>query len=146
VVVVQQSSAPPLHLAIAVPERPPNLTGSRVLVVEGDAEVRAFAAYVLQSCGAVVTPVADARTALDAAGRDRPDLVVTEVFLPAQDGYWLAEQLCAAGRRIPVIAMTALRPGQHAFGRPERFLSYVVKPVDPGRLCRAVSDALAQIA
>ena len=114
--------------------------------MEGDAEARAFTAYILQWCGAVVTAVADARTALDAAGRDLAHLVVTEIFLPAQDGYWLAEQLCAAGRRIPVIAMTALRPGQHAFGRPERFLSYVFKPVDPGRLCRAVSDALAQAA
>jgi CheY-like chemotaxis protein len=127
-----------------VSERRPNLGGSRLLVVEGDVETRAFIAYVLRWCGAVVTAVADARMALDAAARDLPHLVVTEVFLPAQDGYWLAEQLCAAGRRIPVIAMTALRPGQHAFGRPERFLSYVIKPVDPGRLCRAVSDALAQ--
>ena len=125
-----------------MPERSPDLSGARILVVEGDEEVRDLTAYVLRWCGAVVTPVAAARTAMDAVGRDRPDIVVTDVFLPAQDGYWLAEQLHATGVEIPVIALTALRPGQHAFGRPERFRSYVFKPIDPGRLCRAVGDAL----
>lgn len=129
-----------------MPERSPDLSGARILVVEGDEEVRDFTAYVLRWYGAVVTPVAAARTAMDAVGRDRPDIVVTDVFLPAQDGYWLAEQLHATGVEIPVIALTALRPGQHAFGRPERFRSYVFKPIDPGRLCRAVGDALAQAA
>ena len=86
---------------------------SRVLVVEDDADLRAYLAGLLTADGWDVTPVADAEAAQDGlpteGGEPSWDLVLTDVMLPGRSGLELVTQLRSnrATRRLPIIVLTA---------------------------------------
>lgn len=122
---------------------PPDLRNIRVLLVEDDPDALELAAFVLRDCGATVNPVTESRQALDEARQAPPHVVVTDIAMPGGDGYWLAEQLEAAGMAaVPLIALTAHRRSEHARGRRDRFREWIRKPFDPVGLCRSVRDAV----
>ena len=83
---------------------------SRVLVVDGDPKSRAALSDALQRAG---YPTEHARTgeeALEAAGRDRPALVVMETDLPETSGYEIARELRERyGEQLPIIFVSAAR-------------------------------------
>lgn len=87
---------------------------ARVLVVEDDADLRAYLDRLLTADGWDVTAVADAETALTALGAESgspfADLVLTDVMLPGRSGLQLVAELrSAAGTaRLPMIVLTAL--------------------------------------
>jgi CheY-like chemotaxis protein len=96
----------------------------------------------------VVTAATNARRALAAAREVRPHVVVTDIAMPGQDGYWLASQLSAAGIDVHVIAMSAFGPRNRMSGAtpPPRFRLFLTKPVDPLALCRVVRDVVDEAA
>ena len=121
-----------------------DLRNVRILLVEDDPDALDLTTVVLQSCGATVKPVLEPRRALDEARLMAPHVVVTDIAMPGEDGYWLAEQLASAGlAAVPVIALTALRRSEHARGRQDRFRAWIRKPFDPVGLCRSVRDVVA---
>ncbi len=135
----QQEPARPARL-------PLNLAGLKVLVVDDDESSLDYFAMALTMCGAAVTAVVSAREALDALATAVPDVIVTDIAMPGEDGYWLLEEVrrhAETGvREVPVVAATA-------FGRehPRRqtlaagFVDYLTKPIDPEALCRAIARA-----
>jgi CheY-like chemotaxis protein len=117
------------------------LLGVHVLVVDDDEDSRVIVETVLRYCGALVTLAASAAEALRLLHRVTPDVVVTDIAMPEQDGYWLLRELRAlpSGRTLPVVAVTA----HEQLHRPERTLSagfqaHVRKPIDPWELCRVL--------
>ncbi len=90
----------------------------RVLVVEDDADLRAFLTRLLVNDGWAVEAVSDAETGLAAAGGPRPfDVVLTDLMLPGRSGLELVAELrkTAATSRIPILILTA-RGGVDAAG------------------------------
>src|SRR5205814_2108513 len=83
----------------------PSLEGLRVLVVDDEADARESLTAVLEQCGAVVTAVASAREALGALAHQRPDILVSDIGMPEEDGYALIEKVrvldARHGGRIP---------------------------------------------
>ena len=71
------------------------LKGIHVLVVEDDDDSRALLETVLQYCGALVTAVASARDAVTTLERVKPDLLLSDLSMPHEDGYWLVRQIRA---------------------------------------------------
>ena len=122
--------------------RDPDLSGVHVLVVEDDAESLEMVVSILCWCGAMVSSANNARTGLTAARHGRPHVVVTDIALPGEDGYWLADQLYRRAPYLPVIAVSALRPKA---GAPTTFCRYFRKPMDPLDLCRAVDEVTGQV-
>ena len=116
----------------------------RVLLVEDDADSREIFTIALQSRGASVIAASSAREAL-AALCTQPHVVVTDIKLGAEDGYWLLEQIrarekCAA---LPVIAVTGRVLGANGRLAPlGDFDAAAVKPVDPFALCDLVAQIL----
>ena len=120
------------------------LDGVRVLVVEGDRECRELFRVILELEGATVTTAATAWAAVKLVGGATPDVIVSELGLPDEDGCWLMRSLRAgvrAGARPPrIVIVTAnnegyvrtrcLRAGCDAF---------LLKPLDPLELCRVVA-------
>lgn len=130
-----------------MPTPPADLRGVYVLVVEDDPDGLDLVTNVLRWCGAMVTAATNARTGLAAAHQVRPHIVVTDIAMPGEDGYWLADQLRAAGIDVPVIAMSAFRPKDRYLGaRPQTFRRFITKPMDPLELCRAVQDVVSRAA
>jgi CheY-like chemotaxis protein len=76
---------------------PPDLHGVYVLVVEDDADGLDLVTSMLRWRGAVVAAAISARDGLAAALQVRPHVVVTDIAMPGEDGYWLADQLRTSG-------------------------------------------------
>lgn len=87
--------------------------GSRVMVVEDDADLRAYLTRLLTADGFQVTAMAAAETALSAVvtddGSPATDLVLTDVMLPGRSGLELVAELRADGAtgRLPILVLTA---------------------------------------
>ena len=118
----------------------------RVLLVEDDADSREIFTIALQSRGACVTTAISAREALDALHL-RPHIVVTDIKLGGEDGYWLLEQIRARAESatLPVIAVTGRVLGANGRLAPlGDFDAAAVKPVDPFALCDLVAQILGK--
>lgn len=121
-----------------------SLGGVHVLVVEDDDDSRALLETILQYCGALVTAVASARDAMNTLQRVKPDLLVSDISMPEQDGYWLIRELRALpadrGGTMPAIAVTALGY-PHGVDRTlaAGFQAHLRKPVDPWELARTIA-------
>jgi DNA-binding NarL/FixJ family response regulator len=80
-----------------------------VLVVDDHASFRGFARRMLEAAGfAVVDEAGDGASAVDAARRLRPDVVLLDILLPDVTGFEVAEVL-ARGARGPVVVLTSSR-------------------------------------
>jgi CheY-like chemotaxis protein len=83
-----------------------SLAGIHVLVVEDHDDSRDLWERVLHYAGALVTAARTARQALELCASVHPDVVVTDLSMPEEDGIWLAEEIRARGERMPLIAVS----------------------------------------
>jgi hypothetical protein len=125
-------------------ERAPNLDGVRVLVVDDEPDTRNLVAKVLQQCGAIVSTVASAAEALEAFEGAPPDVLVTDIGMPGEDGYALIRKIRARaperGGRVPAAALTAYaRVEDRMRALSAGFQLHVPKPVEPAELAMVVA-------
>ena len=78
----------------------------RILVVEDERTIAESVAARLRAEGFAVRIAADGPAGVEAAARDRPDLVVLDVMLPGFDGLEVCRQI-QADRPVPVLMLTA---------------------------------------
>lgn len=126
------------------------LSDVRVLVVDDEADARELIAIILQHNGAQVTTTASVREALQALEIYQPDVIVSDIGMPDEDGYTLIRQVRALeaqrGKFFPAVALTA-------FARAEDcqqalmagFQSHVTKPIQPAELVAVVASLAQQI-
>jgi signal transduction histidine kinase/CheY-like chemotaxis protein len=146
----------PLHLAAAstvsdvkrpAPAAAPvdrRLTAIRVLVVEDDDDTRELVRVALESAGASVEAVSSARDARREIETDVPDVLISDIRMPEEDGYSLLRSLRTAGFATPAIALTALARREDAeAARAAGFQIHVPKPVDSTGLVDAVASVLS---
>jgi signal transduction histidine kinase/CheY-like chemotaxis protein len=135
----------PLLRATEAEHTDPRLEGARVLLVDDDADTRDFLATALHAAGAEVQSVGSASVALETMRHWRPDVVVSDIAMPDQDGYAFIRSVRAlpddGGRRTPAVALTALaRPRDRLRALAAGFQTHMPKPVDPGELVLAVAN------
>jgi signal transduction histidine kinase/ActR/RegA family two-component response regulator len=116
----------------------------RAVVVDDDADGLELTEAILARAGAEVRTAATAAVALDLVRAWRPDVVVSDIEMPGEDGYSLLRRLRAlpsgADGETPAIALTA-------YGGPEDrerclaagFAMHVPKPADPGELTAIIA-------
>jgi PAS domain S-box-containing protein len=126
---------------------PPELEGLRVLVVEDQADILEMLRDVLAQCGAVVTACGSANEALAILRDWQADLLISDIAMPGEDGYWLIRELRAhapeQGGDIPAIAITAyVRIEDRARVLATGFQMYVPKPVEPAELLAVVASLI----
>jgi len=119
-----------------------SLSGIHVLVVEDHDDSRDLWERVLRYAGALVTTARSARQALDLCASVRPDVVVTDLSMPDEDGVWLAQVLRARDERMPIIAVSgySLIFGARLGAAP--FAQVLQKPIDPWRLVETVASVV----
>jgi len=121
------------------------LTDMRVLVVDDDPDSNEAVRTVLASAGADVRTASSADEALTVLGRWVPDVLVSDIAMPNEDGYALLARMRAdvAGLgRIPAIALTALSaPSDRELALSAGFHAHVAKPPQTQELLRAVATA-----
>ena len=84
-----------------------------VLVVDDDAGLRDSIRALLESMGFLVSTAANALEALTEVGAQRPDVILTDIYMPDGDGYELITAIRSFGENIPIIAMSG---GAFQFG------------------------------
>jgi CheY-like chemotaxis protein len=116
----------------------------RVLLVEDDADTRELLTTLLQRCGARVTAVGSASEALMTIDLTQPDVLVSDIAMPGEDGYALIRKIrlrdADQGRWLPAVALTAYaRDEDRALALAAGYQRHVTKPVDPAALARTVA-------
>jgi PAS domain S-box-containing protein len=121
-----------------------NLRGLRVLVVEDDADARALVHRILQDADADVLAVANVDAALDRLADFDPELLISDIGMPQQDGYDLIRRVRDSGysaKRLPAIALTAFaRAEDRATALDAGYQAHLAKPLDSLRLLTTVRD------
>jgi CheY-like chemotaxis protein len=121
----------------------PRLRAARVLVVEDDEDVRDLVRLTLEAAGACVETVASASDARREMQAGPPDVLISDVRMPEEDGYSLMRSLRRNGVATPAIALTAFARKEDADqARAAGFQIHLSKPVDAGRLIDAVAALL----
>lgn len=124
---------------------PPELAGIHVLVVEDDADARDLLVDVLEPLPARVTAVGNVQDALAAIAETRPDVIVSDIGLPGEDGYAFIRRLRALppseGGRIPAVALTAYaRLEDRMKALVAGFNMHIPKPVEPAELMTVLAS------
>ncbi|MGH9938436.1 MAG: PAS domain-containing protein [Blastocatellia bacterium] len=128
-----------------------SLDGLRILVVDDEADARDLLAIRLQRYGADVITAASVEAALEALAQSepRPDLIVSDIAMPGEDGYSLIRQVRALdpeqGGRIPAIALTAYsRTKDRVQALAAGFQMHVPKPVNAPELAHAITSLVGR--
>jgi CheY-like chemotaxis protein len=115
-----------------------DLRGYVILVVEDDRDTLELLGVVLERAGASVIGTASAGGALEVLSTRRPDLILSDVGLPDEDGRSLIRKVRAMRLGVPAAAVTAF--GEEALNLAAGFDRHLRKPVDHDRLLRVVAE------
>jgi signal transduction histidine kinase/ActR/RegA family two-component response regulator len=122
----------------------PVLAGLRVLVVDDEPDARRLLSAVLERCKAQVHVAASAAEAMAAMDAHRPDVLLSDIGMPGEDGYSLIARVRQLppdrGGSIPAAALTAFaRAEDRRRVLAAGFQAYLSKPVEPEALVSAVA-------
>ena len=123
------------------------LKGTRVLVVDDEADAREVVTLILERCGARVFVAASAREAFETLQQELPAILVADIEMPDEDGYSLIGRIRMLpperGGRIGAIALTA-HAGAHDLVKlmSAGFQRHVPKPLQPRELVTAIEQLL----
>jgi signal transduction histidine kinase/ActR/RegA family two-component response regulator len=123
----------------------PSLEGLLVLVVDDDRDTLEMITAVLTEYGATVQGAASAAEAIDTLQWSRPDVLVSDLAMPDEDGYTLIRKVRAleaeSDHPIPAVALTALvRIDDRVRALSAGFNMFVPKPIEPGELIAAIAN------
>jgi CheY-like chemotaxis protein len=124
------------------------LEGLRVVVVEDDDDGRELVRIILLNAGASVESVASAAAGFDAIRHNRPQMLVSDIAMPEEDGYTLMRRVralpCCEGGDVPAIALSAFtRPEDRMQSLRAGFTMHLGKPVCPADLVSAIAQLAA---
>jgi PAS domain S-box-containing protein len=123
---------------------PPELDGLHVLVVDDEPDGRELLKSVLETCHARVSVAKSAAEALQIFARDRPEVLVSDIGMPDEDGYSLIRKLRALpktqGGDVPAVALTAYAQlSDRTRALMAGFHNHVSKPAEPQELIAVVA-------
>lgn len=133
----------------AAPPAPDDLAGCQVLLVEDHDDSRHLLERILAASGARVTAVDRAEAALASFAESPPDVVISDIELPGEDGFTMMRKIRdleaqGSSRRVPAIAVTAHSIGEarlHALRAG--YQTFLIKPINPSELIALVKGLCA---
>jgi len=126
---------------------PNHLKGHRILLVEDDYSSAVVLQRALSIVGAEVTAVANASEAREKYREGKPDLIISDIGLPDEDGLELIKSLrtleSSTSFRVPAIALTAFASSSdRADAIAAGFDAYMTKPVVTDDLIRCINQVM----
>lgn len=121
------------------------LNNLRVLVVDDEPDTLELMRFILSQEGAIVQTAVSVREALAAFEEFQPDLLISDIGMPEEDGYallhQLRRQLTARSKAIPAIALTAFaRDEDRHRAISAGFQRHLAKPVNPTDLISVMTE------
>jgi CheY-like chemotaxis protein len=138
------SSVPPEAVTF-----PAELDGLKVLVLDDEQDARDLMQTVLEQGRAVVTLASTVAEALESIRRQTPDVIVSDIGMPDEDGYSFIRKLRALprdeGGRIPAIALTAYaRAEDRRKALGAGFQNHAAKPIEPQELVLVIANLVGR--
>jgi PAS domain S-box-containing protein len=126
---------------------PEKLDGLKVLVVDDEADTRELFRVGLGQCGAEVVTAGSVQEALAAIEEGRPDLLISDIGMPGEDGYELIRKVRALpasrGGKIPAIALTAYaRTEDRLRALRAGYQMHISKPVELAELVTVMASLI----
>ncbi|HLM01467.1 MAG TPA: ATP-binding protein, partial [Pyrinomonadaceae bacterium] len=124
----------------------PELKGVRVLIVDDDVDTCEMLTFALNQWGADTQASSSVSEAFDSIAEWQPDVLLTDINMPGEDGYALINRLRSlndgeSDADIPVIALTAMaRPEDTEQALSAGFQLHLSKPVDIQELAEAIAS------
>ena len=127
------------------------MSGLRVLVVDDEADARGLVRRLLSDCDALVTTAGSAAEAMEQLRRSRPDVLVSDIGMPGEDGYALIRRVRdlpdEEGGDVPAIALTAYaRAEDRVKVLTAGYHMHLAKPVEPAELITVVASLARRFA
>ncbi|MBD1841306.1 response regulator [Coleofasciculus sp. FACHB-64] len=124
------------------------LDGLQILVVDDEADARELLKSILEQYGAEAIAAASAEEAIATIQQSKPDLLISDIGMPNEDGYSLIRRvraLEAEKGQIPSVALTAyVRVDDQKAVLSAGFQSHVAKPIDPTELIAVVASLVGR--
>jgi CheY-like chemotaxis protein len=138
----------PAEAVSAVPSGPRSrrsLEGLTILVVDDEDDALQLVTRVLSAHGGEVHAVTSAREALEKLGTVRPDVLVSDIGMPEEDGYSLIRKVRALppeqGGATLAVALTAYARREDALRAfAAGYQRHVAKPIEPAELADVVAN------
>jgi two-component system chemotaxis response regulator CheY len=118
----------------------------RILTIDDSKTMRDMLMLTLADAGFDVLQAVDGEDGLDVLGRERVDLVITDINMPKMDGYEVIRRVRAdpAYRTLPVLVLTTEgEADKRAIAKEAGATGWMVKPFDPERLVQTVLKVAA---
>jgi signal transduction histidine kinase/CheY-like chemotaxis protein len=136
---------PPHTDSLSPVSRPAGLRGLRVVIVDDEPDARELLASIFEYCEAKAMVAGDARAALMLVREARPDVLVSDIGLPGEDGYSLIEKIRALppeeGGRTHAVALTAFaRIEDRVRALEAGYDVHIAKPIEPSVLLTVVAS------
>jgi len=117
----------------------------KILIVDDERDIVKALTIRLRSCGYDTIVAFDGAQGVFTAHKEKPNLIILDIRMPAGDGFSVAEKLKQSKRthRIPIIFLTGspeIHAEERAMEMGARF--YIKKPYDPEELIDAVKRAM----
>jgi CheY-like chemotaxis protein len=115
----------------------------KVLVVDDEEDFAKALRVRLKANGYDVVLAHDSVQAIMIANLERPDLILLDIMIPGEDGFFVTEQLkqSQATQHIPILFLTGVPGGErraHQLGAS----GYIMKPYHPEMLLETIQKAL----
>ena len=140
----EERAHPSVELESADTTPLPRLEGVHVFVIDDETDARDLLTRILENQGAAVTAFASADAALAALKTSRPTVLVSDIGMPAMDGYQMIRALRAGQsreQRIPALALTAFaRAEDRKRALLAGFQAHLAKPFDMTELLLLVAN------
>jgi two-component system nitrogen regulation response regulator GlnG len=118
---------------------------SKVWIVDDDKSIRWVLEKALSMEGVVITGFSDPREVLEKLGREKPDVIISDVRMPGLDGISLLEKIKQLAPAVPVIIMTAYSDLDRAVAAfREGAFEFLSKPFDVDEVVSLVKRAIHQ--
>jgi len=129
----------------------PALNGLRVLVVDDEADTRLIISTVIARTGAEVKACQSAREALEILEQWRPDVLMSDIAMPGEDGYSLINKVrslpAERGGHIPAAAFSAYaREEDRKRSLAAGYQMHIAKPVSSGQLVATIAHLAGRTA
>lgn len=123
-----------------------SLDGLLILAVDDEEDTRQLLVQTLTHYGATVTTASSAAEALSELVAKNPDILVSDIGMPEEDGYSLIRRARAQNIKIPAIALTAFTRAQDRMrALSSGFQNHVSKPVEPDELATVIASLTGRL-
>jgi PAS domain S-box-containing protein len=128
----------------------PDIRGLRVLIVDDDTDTLEVLRVVLKQYGAQVRIAVSTADALEVFHEWKPDVLISDLGMPAEDGYALIGKIRALppeqGGSIPAAALTAyVSEKDRLKSLSSGYQIHIAKPVDPTTIAAAVAEIKSKV-